>query len=180
MKLPFAASAFDLIVCQFGVMFFPDKRASFREFYRVLAPGGTYLFVLWDDYENMAGSPIWIATLKVADMLGRDPQILLNPGYYDENTIRADLAAAEFHEVRIERLARPAKASAREAAVITVHGSLLRNGNRSGRSLSSRRGDRCCRAGHARSVRRGSGGRGKQGPDRRDRKTAVTSIAGGK
>jgi SAM-dependent methyltransferase len=127
MKLPFADATFDLIVCQFGVMFFPDKRASFRESFRVLAPGGTYLFALWDDYEAMASSPIWTATLKVADMLGRDPRTLLNPGYYDEPTIRAGLAAAEFHEVRVERVALPAKAaSAREAAVITVHGSLLR------------------------------------------------------
>ena len=127
MKLPFADASFDLIVCQFGVMFFPDKHASFRESFRILTPGGTYLFVLWDDYVTMANSPLWIAALKVGDMLGRDPHTLLNPGYYDEPTIRADLAAAGFREVRIERVARPAKAaSARDAAVITVHGSLLR------------------------------------------------------
>ena len=127
MKLPFSDAAFDLIVCQFGVMFFPDKRASFRESFRVLAAGGTYLFVLWDDYAIMTGSPVWIAALTVGDMLGRDPRTLMNPDYYDEPTIRADLAAAGFHEVRIDRVARPAKAaSAREAAVFTVQGSLLR------------------------------------------------------
>jgi SAM-dependent methyltransferase len=127
MKLPFSDNAFDLIVCQFGVMFFPDKRASFCESFRALAPGGTYLFVLWDDYATMADSPLWIATLAIGDMLGRDPRTLLNPGYYDEPTIRADLAAAGFREVRIDRVGRSAKAaSAREAAVITVQGSLLR------------------------------------------------------
>ena len=41
MKLPFSDAAFDLIVCQFGVMFFPDKQASFKESFRVLGPGGT-------------------------------------------------------------------------------------------------------------------------------------------
>src|SRR5262249_37244978 len=119
--------AFDLNVCQFGVMFFPDKRASFRESFRVLVAGGTYLFVLWDDYATMPDSPLWIATLAVAELLGRDPRTLLNPGYYDEPTIRADLAASGFPAVDVDRVSRPAMAaSPRAAAVITVHGSLLR------------------------------------------------------
>ena len=127
MKLPFSDAAFDLIVCQFGVMFFPDKQASFRESFRVLAPGGTYLFVLWDDWATMADSPHWTAALAVGDMLGRDPHTLLNPGYFDEPTIRADLEAVGFRDVSIDRIARPSRAaSARDAAVITVEGSLLR------------------------------------------------------
>src|SRR5262245_3544992 len=127
MKLPFLDGAFDLIVCQFGIMFFPDKRASFNESYRLLTPGGTYLFVLWDDYANMSSSPVWVAAQTVGDMLGRDPRTLVNPGYFDEPTIRADLAAAGFREVKVDRISRTAKAaSARDAAVITVQGSLLR------------------------------------------------------
>jgi SAM-dependent methyltransferase len=128
LKLPFPDTAFDLVVCQFGVMFYPDKRASFREAIRVLSPGGTHLFVLWDDYRAMADTPLWIATLKVGEMLGRDPHTLLNPGYYDEPTIRADLAAAGFEDMRVERVARLARAgAARQAAVTTVQGSLLRS-----------------------------------------------------
>jgi SAM-dependent methyltransferase len=127
MKLPFVDGSFDLIVCQFGVMFFPDKRASFKESFRVLRPGGTYLFVVWDDYANMSNSPGWIAAETVGDMLGRDPHTLVNPPYFDEPTIHADLTAAGFRDVRINRIARTAKAaSARDAAVITVQGSLLR------------------------------------------------------
>src|SRR4029079_5997452 len=127
MKLPFSSYAFDLIICQFGVMFFPDKQASFRECFRVLAPGGTFLFLVWEDYATMADSPIWITALTVAEMLGRDPHSLVSPGYHDEPTIRADLAAAGFRDVTIERVTRPARAtSAREAAVTTVQGSLVR------------------------------------------------------
>jgi SAM-dependent methyltransferase len=46
--LPFADGAFDAMVCQFGMMFYPDKDKGYREAYRVLAPGGRYLFSVWD------------------------------------------------------------------------------------------------------------------------------------
>jgi SAM-dependent methyltransferase len=106
MNLPFLDGAFDLIVCQFGVMFFPDKRASFNESLRVLIPDGTYLFVLWDDYANMPNSLVWIAAQSVGDMLKRDPHTLLNPGYFNEPTIRADLTAAGFRDVNVDPVAR--------------------------------------------------------------------------
>jgi len=127
LKLPFSDATFDLIVCQFGVMFFPDKRASFNECFRLLTTGGTYLFVLWDDYENMPDSPIWIAAQEVGKLLGRDPRTLLNPGYFDEATIRTDMTAARFSDASVDRVTRQAKAtSAEDAAKITVQGSLLR------------------------------------------------------
>jgi SAM-dependent methyltransferase len=49
--LPFADSAFDALVCQFGVMFFPDKDKAYREAYRVLVSGGHYHFSVWDSFE---------------------------------------------------------------------------------------------------------------------------------
>jgi SAM-dependent methyltransferase len=54
--LPFADQSFDAIVCQFGVMFCPDKAKSFSEAYRVLAPGGRYLLSVWDSHRyNLFG-----------------------------------------------------------------------------------------------------------------------------
>ncbi len=50
MALPFADGSFEAVVCQFGVMFFPDKGKSYREVFRVLAPGGRYLFNVWDSH----------------------------------------------------------------------------------------------------------------------------------
>lgn len=50
--LPFADQSFDLVVCQFGIMFYPDKPLSLREAFRVLEPGGTYLFSVWDGHEH--------------------------------------------------------------------------------------------------------------------------------
>lgn len=127
MKLPFADDSFDLVVCQFGVMFFPDKQASFREVSRVLRPGGTYLFILWDNWKGMPAAPLAIAADVIGELLGCDPSSLVNPPYHDQDTIVADLTSAKFKHVNIERLTQPAEArSAREAAIVTVHGSLIR------------------------------------------------------
>jgi SAM-dependent methyltransferase len=126
MNLPFSDNSFDLIVCQFGVMFFPDKQASFREALRVLRPAGKYLFVVWDDWAKMPNAPLAIAADVVGRLLGCAPVSLVNPPYHDEDTIQADLHAANLQSIEIERVALPAEASsARDAAVATVHGSLI-------------------------------------------------------
>jgi SAM-dependent methyltransferase len=127
MKLPFPDASFDLLICQFGVMFFPDKQASFREASRVLQHGGKYIFIVWDDWKKMTHAPLAIAAEVVGEMLRCDPALLVNPPYHDEDTIRADLIAAKFQRIDIEHITQPATAaSAREAAIATVHGSLIR------------------------------------------------------
>ena len=50
--LPFADDSFDLVACQFGVMFFPDKLRANQEARRVLAPHGRYLLVTFDRLEH--------------------------------------------------------------------------------------------------------------------------------
>ena len=128
MKLPFPDESFDLIVCQFGVMFFPNKQAAFREALRVLRHGGTFLFAVWDSYRAMVDSFLVIAADVAGEMLAREPLSLLAPPYHDEDTIRADLAAAGFSKVQVERTSQASKAvSARDAAVITVQGSAIRS-----------------------------------------------------
>jgi SAM-dependent methyltransferase len=127
MNLPFPDWKFDLIVCQFGVMFFPDKQTAFRDASRVLRPGGKFLFSVWDDYRTMGDAPIAIAAGVAGSMLGREPLSLLSPPYHDEDIIRADLMAAGLGAVQVERMSQPARAaSARDAAVITVQGSMIR------------------------------------------------------
>ena len=55
LQLPFDDRSFELVVCQFGIMFFPDKVAGNAEARRVLRDGGRYLLVIWDKVElNLA------------------------------------------------------------------------------------------------------------------------------
>jgi ubiquinone/menaquinone biosynthesis C-methylase UbiE len=49
--LPFADSEFGAVVCQFGVIFVPDKEKAYREAHRVLAGGGRFLFSVWDTFD---------------------------------------------------------------------------------------------------------------------------------
>ncbi|RJS47591.1 class I SAM-dependent methyltransferase [Nocardioides cavernaquae] len=51
-SLQYADESFDVVVCQFGLMFLPDLKAGFREAARVLRPGGTFLFSVWDSHAH--------------------------------------------------------------------------------------------------------------------------------
>jgi SAM-dependent methyltransferase len=126
LDLPFADGEFDVVLCQFGVMFFPDKQCGFREAFRVLRPSGYFLFNLWDRFEANANSPLRIAARVVGSIIGRDPVSLLSPPYYDDPIIKADLVAAGFANIRVERVTEPSRAaSAQAAATIVCRGSML-------------------------------------------------------
>jgi ubiquinone/menaquinone biosynthesis C-methylase UbiE len=124
LALPFDDRTFDCVVCQFGVMFFPDKRTAFREILRVLRPGGWFLFSVWGDRR---GSVLQIATTVVGHYLSRAPASLVSPDYSDIPAVEADLIATCFRSVTAEHVAkRGLSASAYDAAVASCHGGLLR------------------------------------------------------
>jgi SAM-dependent methyltransferase len=117
--LPFAAATFDTVMCAFGVMFFPDKRQAFREAKRVLAPGGRFVFSVWDRLE---ANEIQVAVFHaVAALFPADPPSFMRRvpyGYHDPDAIRADLAAAGFSDVSVEVVDRELSArNAREPAI---------------------------------------------------------------
>ena len=127
-SLPFADGAFDLVLCQYGVMFFPNRLAAYREAGRVLKPGGQFLFNVW---AALDGNPIArIVEEAVATLFPDDPPRFLSRtpyGYGDAATIADDLAAAGFADVGIETVILPSRAaSARQAATGFAHGSPLR------------------------------------------------------
>lgn len=105
-SLEFGDSSFDAVVCQFGVMFFPDKAAGFAEARRVLKPGGRFVFSVWDSLEVNDLSRI--AHETVVSLLPYDPPTFLTRvpfGYHDEGHIRSALAEAGFGEIVVERVA---------------------------------------------------------------------------
>jgi ubiquinone/menaquinone biosynthesis C-methylase UbiE len=129
MQLPFDDASFDLVVCQHGVMFFPDRRKAYMEARRVLKPGGTLLFNAWDRIEHNQFADV--VTNALAAVFPDDPPRFLARvphGYYDKGVIAAELAAAGFAAPRIETLAARSRAdTARIPAIAYCQGTPLRN-----------------------------------------------------
>ena len=125
--LPFQDGAFDLVVCQFGVMFFPDKKGANAEARRVLKDGGRYLLVIWDRLDRNNASQI--ASDAVAALYPDDPPAFLprTPfGYADRGVIEGDLRAAGFTDIRFETVERMSLPSDPQSAAIgLVRGSPL-------------------------------------------------------
>jgi ubiquinone/menaquinone biosynthesis C-methylase UbiE len=125
--LPFEDGCFDLVVCQFGVMFFPDKVRANREAARVLGPGGRYLLVSFDRLEL---NPVpEAAEDAVVALFPEDPPQYMERGpfsYADPALIEHDLRAAGFTDIELETVALSSRVSARDAAQGMVLGSPFR------------------------------------------------------
>lgn len=97
MQLPFPDQAFDVVVCQFGAMFFPDKGVAFNEARRVLRPGGRFLFNVWDRIEQNDFAELVTSSLETLFPTS-PPQFLarIPHGYHDPAVIAQDLARGGF------------------------------------------------------------------------------------
>jgi ubiquinone/menaquinone biosynthesis C-methylase UbiE len=127
--LPFEDASFDLVCCQFGVMFFPDRQAGYREARRVLTSGGRFLFNVWDRIEeNVFAND---TTIALAELFPHDPPRFLarTPhGHHDTALIRNELEQAGFSGVMIETKAEQSVApSPRHPALAYCQGTPLRS-----------------------------------------------------
>lgn len=129
MALPFAHASFDLVCCQFGAMFFPDRVAAFREARRVLQPAGHFLFCVWDRIEENVFA--YDVTNTLARLFPDDPPRFLarTPhGYHDVAQIRRELKQAGFSSVVIDTRSDVSRApSPRIVALAYCQGTPLRN-----------------------------------------------------
>ncbi|MBB4224111.1 class I SAM-dependent methyltransferase [Variovorax guangxiensis] len=129
LKLPFEDASFDVVFCQFGAMFFPDRTAGYAEARRVLRPGGRFVFTVWDRIEDNAFADE--VTSAVAEIFPQDPPRFLarTPhGYHDIALIRSDVSRASFTSIEIETREKTSRSpSARDVATAYCQGTPLRN-----------------------------------------------------
>jgi len=129
LHLPFDDGSFDVVVCQFGAMFFPDRVAAYAEARRVLKPAGKFIFNVWDRIEENDFAAI--VTQTVATLFPVNPPLFLarTPhGYHSVRQIRDDTAAAGFVDAVVETVQRRSQAaSPRQPAVGFCQGTPLRS-----------------------------------------------------
>jgi ubiquinone/menaquinone biosynthesis C-methylase UbiE len=129
LKLPFEDASFDLVVCQFGVMFFPDKVAGNAEARRVLREGGHYLLVIWDSIDRNLATRT--AGSAAAELFPEDSGAFYERipfRYHDRALIESELRAAGFEEIAIDTVElRSRAASARDVAIGMTQGTPMRS-----------------------------------------------------
>ena len=127
--LPFPTGTFDAVVCQFGVMFFPNKQKAYREARRVLKPGGRFIFNAWDRIKDNEFADV--VTTAMADMFPNDPPLFLarTPhGYHAKAVILDEVRSAGFADPTLETVTRRSVApSCRDPAIGYCQGTPLRN-----------------------------------------------------
>jgi ubiquinone/menaquinone biosynthesis C-methylase UbiE len=125
LELPFDDGSFDLVVCQFGIMFYPDKVQGNSEAHRVLRDGGHYLLAVWDRIERNLLSSLAHETMQ--RQFPDNPPMFMKRGpfsYYEPEWIERDLHAAGFGDVDIETVElRSRSPSAEDAARGLTYGS---------------------------------------------------------
>jgi len=120
--LPFKDGSFDVVVCQYGVMFFPDKEKAMSEIFRVLRPGGRLLFNVWDKLKYNELPRIAHGVIeKLFD--GNPPTFYQIPfGFNDHFVIRSLLRGAGFNDVGLTTLEMKFQAKPEDAAMGYIEG----------------------------------------------------------
>lgn len=124
-NLSFADNSFGLVVCQFGMMFLPDKQKGFNEIYRVLKPGGRLLCLTWDSTAKNPLFGLLIDELMLPYFEGEDTARFFVPfSLHDPEQLARWLKNAGFKSVNTETVALqsgPATLDDIEVGVYKIH-----------------------------------------------------------
>jgi ubiquinone/menaquinone biosynthesis C-methylase UbiE len=123
-SLAFADASFDVVACQFGLMFFPDKPRAARETFRVLRPGGAWIFNVWGPFEDDPVAEIGHRAIAECFAGDEPPEFYSTPfGFHDADMLRRLATDAGFTNVTIDDVHFIAESeSAYHAAVGIVQG----------------------------------------------------------
>jgi ubiquinone/menaquinone biosynthesis C-methylase UbiE len=104
-KLSFADNSFDLVICQFGLMFLQDKKQGLSEALRVLRPGGKFIFTTWDNTENMPVHKLIFNDLILPYYNNEDTGRLLVPfSLHNPLLLKNWMEDAGFKQVEVKQL----------------------------------------------------------------------------
>ena len=100
MAIPFPAAAFDLVLCQHGLQFFPDRVGALRDMRRVLRPGGRVVVIV---LQALAQHPVFEALMQsVARQLALPVSAVATPFVLsDADALRALFIEAGFAAVDV-------------------------------------------------------------------------------
>lgn len=121
--LPFPDGAFDAVVCQFGLMFVPEKNVAVRESYRVLNRNGLFLFNVWDSFNANAFGEI--AHVTIGSFFKNEPPKFYEIPFslYDSKSVHELLEGAGFEQIESFVESKPCRAtSAKEFATGLIRG----------------------------------------------------------
>ncbi len=124
-NLVYGDANFDAVVCQFGLMFLPDRLAGLCEWHRVLCPGGRLTYAVWD---SLDANPAWVIRDVLGEMFADGaPQFMQLPhSMHDADELGSITRRAGFADVVVDRVALTGRSpSARDVASGFVYGTPL-------------------------------------------------------
>jgi ubiquinone/menaquinone biosynthesis C-methylase UbiE len=103
-EIPYTDNSFDVVLCQFGIMFVPDKQKMVNEVYRLLKPGGTFIFNTWDEIKNVP--PTYITNEELTKLFKDDPPVFYTIPFsmYNTSELEAYMKNGGFKNISIENI----------------------------------------------------------------------------
>ena len=103
--MPFHDKTFDVVYCQLGLQFFPERPAALREMHRVMVAGGRVGLMVWQDIKFAPGFNALAAALArnvsaEAASIMRAPFALANSEH-----LSAIVAEQAFGDIKIDSVA---------------------------------------------------------------------------